>query len=75
MKLSIKDKEYVCKLTTKAIVEAEDRLGCNMLNILLKVDNNELPKLKDLLIIFHESLRYTHGIKFDDVYDNLHYER
>ena len=69
MKLEIKDKEYVLKLTTKAIVETEERLGCNIIDIFAEVDSGHLPKLKDLLIIFHEAMRYTHGIKFDDVFD------
>lgn len=68
--ISIKDKDYNCSLTTKATVNAEDRIGQNLLNLFIDASKEKLPSLKDLLIIFHESLsRYQHGIKFDDVYN------
>ena len=64
------DKEYKCKLNTKSLVNLEKRLGMNPLNIFMNLDENNLPKLEDMLIILHESLQsLEHGISMDDVYD------
>ena len=68
--ITIKENEYIADLNAKAIVNAEKRIGSNLLTLFLKVDNGDLPKLGDLLIIFQESLaRYQHEITYDKAMD------
>lgn len=68
--IKIGDKEYNCKLNTKACVQAERRLGKNPLNIFTELEEGEVPSLEEMLIIFHEALSsLNHGISTDDVFD------
>ena len=70
--IKIGDTEYKCKINTNGLVSLERRLKGNPLSIFMTVgdENFTLPKIEDLLIIFHESLTtYQHGISMDDVYD------
>lgn len=67
---TVGDKEYKCKLNTKSLISLEKRLGQNPLNVFMSVSENSLPKLEDMLTIFHESLQaLQHGITMDEVYD------
>lgn len=68
--ITIKDKDYKLRLTTKACVEVEQRLGTNPLNIFMKASNGEIPKLDDLLVIWHGSMTsLNNGISLSDMYD------
>ena len=68
--LEVKGKEYQLRLTTKACVKCEQRLGKNPLNVFLEASDNKMPKINDLMVILHECLNTcNHGIKIDDVYD------
>ena len=65
-----KDKEYQCRLNVKALVNLEKRLGKNPVSVFMGIKKDELPKMEDMLIIFHESLQpMNHGITMDEVYD------
>lgn len=67
---TVGDTEYKCRLNTKNLIDLEKKLGGNPLTVFLNISNNELPKLADLLLIFHCSLQsYNHGISLDDVYN------
>lgn len=62
--------QYDCCLNTRALVDAEAVLKTNPLNIFTIVDDGDLPKLSDLLIILYMSMKkFNHGIKTDDIYD------
>ena len=70
--IKIGDTEYKCKINTNGLVSLERRLKGNPLNIFMTIGDESftLPKIEDLLIIFHESLTtYQHGISMEDVYD------
>ena len=70
--IKIGDTVYKCKINTNGLVSLERRLKGNPLNIFMTIgdENFTLPKIEDLLIIFHESLTtYQHGISMEDVYD------
>lgn len=68
--VTIDNKEYKCRLTTKSLVDLEKKLNGNPLSIFLNITNNELPKLADLLLVFHASLQsYNHGVSLDEVYN------
>lgn len=65
-----KDKEYKLRLNVKALVNLEQRLGKNPISIFMGIKKDELPRMEDMLIIFHESLQsLEHGITMDEVYD------
>lgn len=70
--VKIGNKEYKCRLNTKAFVELEKRLGTNPLNIFADLANsgNTVPSLGVMLDIFHASLQaFEHGISLDDTYE------
>ena len=69
---NIGDREYKARLTTKALVSLERKLGRNPVNILAEVGQNGdiMPKMEPMFDILHASLQaYEHGISMDDVYD------
>lgn len=69
---TVGDKEYKARLTTKALIELERKLGRNPINILAEVGQNGdiMPKMEPMLDILHASLQaLEHGITIDDVYD------
>lgn len=68
--LTIDNKDYNLKLSARACVDLEKKLGTNPLNVITRLaDNDELPSLETLLTILHCSLTtYNHGISLDDVY-------
>lgn len=66
MNLNINGKEYRLKLTTRGMVELEGRLGVNPLAIF---GEDRLPKIGDMMLIFHAALQpYNHGISLNDAY-------
>lgn len=64
-------REYKLRLNAKGVVQLEERLGGRSpLSIFSGVSNSELPALKDLLIVLHESLQpYHHGMTLDKAYE------
>ena len=68
--LIIGSEGYKLKLTTRASVQMERALGYNPIIMLMKIDDGEMPKLNDLLIILQFMLQtYHHGFNLDKVYD------
>lgn len=71
--LTIGEKDYKCRLTAKACVDLEKKMGTNPLNIFAKIAVNgeqSIPELSDLIVILHASLQaYEHGITIDKCYD------
>ena len=63
--------DYKARLTAKACVDLEKKLGTNPLNILGDFSTtNRIPDLSTMLVILHASLQaYNHGITLDKVYD------
>lgn len=61
---------YKLKLNTRASIALEKALGYNPILMLMKIDEGEMPKLNDLLIILQGMLQsYHHGMNMDRVYD------
>lgn len=69
--LTIDNKEYKLKLTTRCLINLEKKFKTNPINIILKLSDGEsLPEIEPLLLILHEALQpLNHGISIDDVYD------
>lgn len=64
--ITINDIDYKCVLTASACVEVEQKLGKNPLTIFF----DGMPKIGDLLIVFHASLKkFQHNIKLDDCFE------
>jgi hypothetical protein len=68
--LTIGGKDYKFRLDAKACVSLEKKLGTNPFNIVTDMSREILPKITDIIAIFHCSLqRYEHGITEDKCYD------
>ena len=68
--LTIKDKSYKLRLTTKGSIQLEKALGYNPITLLLNIDKGEMPTLTEMLIILHATLQpFNHGFDMDAVYD------
>ena len=66
--LTVDNKDYPLKITTRAAMNMEEQLGFNPLNVLLRMKyTEELPKFKDVMVILHNALQpLNHGITFTD---------
>lgn len=63
---TVGDKEYKLKLTTAVICQLEDKLKCNLLNILS--NSGGIPPLAIMLTIAQGAMKtWEHGIKYTDV--------
>lgn len=68
------NEEYKLRLGANEIINLEKKLQDNPLNVLMKIQDDGLPRTETLLQILHASLqRFHHGITLEDVtdiYDN-----
>ena len=65
-------KDYKCRLTARACVDLEKKLGENPLNVFIKIANanGALPSVGDMVTILHASLQsMEHGISLDRAYE------
>ena len=68
--LELNGEMYKLRLNTRGAIALEKILGKNPLDILLKLEDGELPKLTDIVLIFHQTLQaYNHGINIEKAYD------
>jgi hypothetical protein len=68
--LQVGNEVYKLRLNTRASVALEKSLGYNPIGLLMKIDEGEMPKLNDVLIILQAMLQpYHHGYTLDKVYD------
>lgn len=68
--LIIGGETYKLRLTTKTSISLEKALGYNPISMLMKIDQGEMPKLSDVLIMLHAMLQtYHHGMNMDKIYD------
>ena len=66
------DRDYKCRLTARACVDLEKKLGENPLNVFIKIanENGSLPSVSDMVTILHASLQsMEHGITLDKAFD------
>lgn len=64
------EKELKLRLGAMAIANVEKKLGANLLDIFMKVEKGELPKISDFIIILHGSLQQLNsGYTLEKVYD------
>mgnify|MGYP006908824005 CR=1 FL=1 len=70
--ITIKDKDYKARLTARALVELEKKMGTNPVNVFIKMGQSEgyMPETSDLILILHASLQaMEHGITLDKTYE------
>jgi hypothetical protein len=68
--LLINGEMYRLRLNTRAAITLEKTLGRNPLEILINIENGELPKMTDIILIFHAMLQaYNHSVSLDKTYD------
>ena len=70
VELNIGDETYKLRLTTRTSIGLEKALGYNPLSVFMSMDDGNMPKMSDMLIILHSMLQALHhGITLDKVYD------
>lgn len=69
--ITIKERDYKCRLAARNCVDLEKKLGTNPLNIFIDIaKKGTVPDLEVLMIILHASLqKFQHGISLDDTYN------
>lgn len=69
--ININGTEYKARLTAKACVDLEKKLGTNPLNVFMKIANEgAVPELNTLIAILQASLtHYQHNITLDKTYE------
>lgn len=66
---NVGEKEYKLRLNARNVVALERKLGKNPISIFGGIENNELPKLEEVIPILHLSLQqFQNGISEDDTY-------
>lgn len=67
---TVGEKEYKARLTAKACVDLEKKMGQNPLNVFAAMaETQQVPKLEDLLMVLHASLTsFNHGFSLEDTY-------
>ena len=62
--------EYKLKLMTQEIVNLESKIGMNLLSVISKAEEGNMPPLKIMLLITHGAMKkFNHGVKEQDVID------
>ena len=60
------NKAYKLRLTTKAVMALETKIGCNPMMI-FGMSGNRIPTVTEMVHILHNSLtHFNHGITFND---------
>lgn len=67
----VKDTEYKLRLTTRAMIDVEKKLGENPLNIFMRIgDSDSMPEISSLMCVLWGAMQpYNHGMSMDAVYD------
>jgi hypothetical protein len=70
IELTIGNETYKLRLTTRTSIALEKALGYNPISMFMDMDNGNMPKMTDMLIILHSMLQsLNHNINMDKTYD------
>ena len=58
---NVDNKTYKLRLTTMGVIALEDKLGKNPADIFLALSDGQLPKIRDVVSIIHQSLQACHN--------------
>lgn len=68
--LKVGEEIFKLRLNTKNSIMLERALGYNPITLFMDIEKGKMPKLNDILIIFHSMLQtYQHGMSMDKVYE------
>lgn len=68
--LKVGEEIFKLRLNTKNSIMLERSLGYNPITLFMDIEKGKMPKLNDILIIFHSMLQtYHHGMSMDKVYE------
>ena len=70
--ITIGGKDYKARLTARALVDLEKKLGTSPINVFIEMGQKEgfMPELETLILVFHASLQaMEHGITLEKAYD------
>ena len=70
--ITVNDKEYRLRLTARALVDLEKKMGTSPINVFMEMSQKEsyVPELSVLIAIFHASLQaMEHGMTLDKTYE------
>ena len=70
--ITINDKDYKARLTARALVDLEKKLGTSPINVFIELSQKEnyMPDLTTLITILHASLQaMEHGITLEKTYE------
>ena len=63
---TVNDKTYKLRLTTMGCMQLEDKLGKNPADIFLALSDGQLPRVREIVTILHQSLQpYHNGFSMD----------
>lgn len=63
-------KEYKLRLRIMDIVQLERKIGHNVMDMIMALQDGKLPLLCDMVDIIHASMaQFNHGVRERDVYD------
>lgn len=70
---TVKDTDYKLRLSAKACIDVEKKLGENPVNTIINIANNlsnqSIPSLDPILTILHASMtQYNHSVSMNDMY-------
>jgi len=67
---TIAGKEYKLRLGARDIVSLEKKLGANPMDIFMRIEQGQLPKLEAVILILQASMnKYHNKMTVDKVYD------
>ena len=68
--LQIGEEIFKLRLTTKNSIMLERSLGYNPITLFMEIEKGKMPKLADILVIFHAMLQtFHHGYDMNKVYE------
>ena len=72
--ITINGQEYKLRLRTIDVIQLEKKLGHNLMDMFMGIQDEKLPQLRELLAVVHASMAaYNHGISevmFYNLYDS-----
>jgi hypothetical protein len=69
VEFKVGENEYKLRLGAQQIISVEKKLGGNVLDMFMEIENNKMPTVTDVLTVLHGSMqKYNHGITMEKIY-------
>lgn len=67
---TVAGKEYKLRLRIMDIIQLEKKIGHNVMDMIMELQDGKLPLLSDMIAIIHAAMgQFNHGVRERDVYD------